>query len=183
LLHKKKNSLDKIRHGTPMLLSRKSYRSSLYRLSVISFYYIIKQFECQSICRIFPLSYYTKIRKIPVSPLEGTRFPQGGAAPWNPASFFERKKQRSRNGRKLRFRQELLAFSLQKTQFFAMIKVFGVQGDFSKIPLAGCRAEPCGYGGRGSPQGVPPLGTPLLSLKERSKEAEMAENSVFGRSF
>jgi len=74
-------------------------------------------------------------------------------------------------------------FSLQKTQFFAMINVFGVQGDFSKIPLAGCRAEPCGYRGRGSPQGAPPLGTPLLSLKERSKEAKMAENSVFGRSF
>jgi len=51
---------------------------------------------------------------------------------------------------------------------------------FSKSSLSGCRAAPCGFGDA-LPQGALPLEILLLSLKERSKEAFMAENSVFGR--
>jgi len=45
-------------------------------------------------------------------------------------------KERSKEAiyRKLRFRQGFLKISLQKTQFFAIPKVFGVQGDFFKNP-------------------------------------------------
>jgi len=106
--------------------------------------------------------------------------PPRGAAPWNPASFFERKKQRSIHGRKLGFRQGLFGISPRKTPFFALQKFLKFLKTSFKKFLSGCRAEPCGYGGRGSPQGAPPLGILLPSLKERSKEAFMAENCVFG---
>jgi len=49
--------------------------------------------------------------------LWGMRFSPRGAAPWNPASFFERKKQRSVHGRKLRFRQELFGIFCEKFRF------------------------------------------------------------------
>jgi len=68
----------------------------------------------------------------------------------------------------------------RKTQFFAFPKFLKFLKTSFKKFLSGCGAEPCVLRLRLS-QGAPPLGTLLLSLKERSKEAFMAENLVFGR--
>ena len=68
-----------------------------------------------------------------------------GAAPWNPASFFERKKQRSVYGRKRCFRPGDLKIPPRKTQFFAFSKFLKILKElFSKSSLSGCGAEPCG---------------------------------------
>jgi len=101
----------------------------------------------------------------------GTHLPPRGAAPWNPAPFFERKEQRSNIAENCVFGRDFLRFPCKKRSFLLFQKFLGIlKGLFSKSPLSGCRAEPCVLRPH-LPQGALPLGTPLLSLKERSKEA------------
>jgi len=60
-----------------------------------------------------------------------------GAAPWNPAPFFERKEQRSGYAENCVFGRDFLGFPCKKRSFLLLSKFLGCRGIFSKIPLAG----------------------------------------------
>ncbi|MBE6637501.1 MAG: hypothetical protein E7618_06845, partial [Ruminococcaceae bacterium] len=110
--------------------------------------------------------------------LEAAFSPPRGAAPWNPAPFFERKEQRSDMVENCVFGRNFSGLPCKKRSFLRFQKFLGCRGIFSKIPLAGVTgAEPLRLEAAFSPQGALPLGTPLLSLKERSKEADIPKTA------
>jgi len=87
--------------------------------------------------------------------------PPRGAAPWNPAPFFERKEQRSDIAENCVFGRDFLGFPCKKRSFLLFQKFLKIRAGQS--PACWRRVFP---------QGALPLGTLLLSLKERSKEAK-----------